>query len=162
MKDPDPPSHSSGKWFLWPSLMLAHALAFWIATASAADDHVWYHTDKPIDEVIYDLEYAASMHNFVLVGRHSMSDALRHAGVDHPPPSLVLQMCQMDAVREVLGADPSLIRYMPCRVAVYLEGDQVVVTTLLLPEDSGNSTADEAARRLNDLMKAIMRYGVEP
>lgn len=162
MKDPDSPSPSSGKRTLWPSLILAHALAFWIVTASASDDHVQYRTDKAIDEVIYDLEYAASMHNFVLVGRHSMSDALRHAGVEHPPPAVVLQMCHMDAVREVLSADPSLIRYMPCRIAVYLDADQVVVTTLLLPEDSGNSAADEAARGLNHLMKAIMRYGAEP
>ena len=145
------------------ALLLAATLSLILPTnAGATDDSIALRTQKPLEHVIFDLEYAASVHNFTLVGRNSMSDAMRHAGAEEPPESMVLQMCQMDAVRRVLEADPAMIRYMPCRVAAYQDGEEVVVTTLLIPEDSGDEDTDAAARELNELMKQIVRYGAEP
>nr|WP_282571418.1 DUF302 domain-containing protein [Methylonatrum kenyense] len=118
-------------------------------------------SDKTLDEVLFDLEFAASTRNFVITGRTQFGEALESRGVNTLPGATVIQMCDLDLVTTLLEAKPDLIRYMPCRVAVYPDGDEVVASSLRVPEDNGDERADTAARRLNETMHAIIREGVE-
>lgn len=124
------------------------------------NDVIMERSNKPLDDALFDLEFAASARNFVITGRTQFGEALESRGVDSLPGATVIQMCDLDLVTDLLKAKPDLIRYMPCRVAVYREGDQVVASSLRVPEDSGIEQADEAARRLNETMHAIIREGL--
>lgn len=153
MAMPNVSRHGSG-------LILALLLVL-SASAAAQTGVIERRTDKPFEDVIADVEFAASERNFVLIGRNRIGMALRNTGLmPDAAPATVVQMCNLDVVRQLLSADPGFIRYMPCRVAVYVDGDEVVATTLLLPSDSGDAAADAAADRLNRLMREIIDYGV--
>lgn len=141
---------------------LATILLLAACSGQAADPVIEERTDKPLADVLFDLEFAASERNFVITGRTFMGEALKDRGVDDAGNATVVQMCELGLVAELLAADPGLIRYMPCRVAAYKEEGQVVVTTLLIPEDSGNAAADDAAARLNAAMREIIREAVMP
>jgi len=130
------------------------------ACSSQADDVIMERSSKPLDEVLFDLEFAASTRNFVITGRTQFGEALESRGVETLPGATVVQMCDLDLVTTLLEAKPDLIRYMPCRVAVYPDGDEVVASSLRVPENNGDRQADEAARRLNATMHAIIREAV--
>ncbi|MCK8516902.1 DUF302 domain-containing protein [Methylonatrum kenyense] len=132
-----------------------------VACGSQADEVIMERSDKTLDEVLFDLEFAASTRNFVITGRTQFGEALESRGVNTLPGATVIQMCDLDLVTTLLEAKPDLIRYMPCRVAVYPDGDEVVASSLRVPEDNGDERADTAARRLNETMHAIIREGVE-
>ena len=127
-------------------------------TAAAAGAFVEQRTDRPFTDVIADLEFAATERNYRLVGRNHIGHALQSAGYPGAFPASVIQMCSLEVAHELLSADPGFIRYMPCKVAAYQDGDQVVVTTLLLPEDSGDAKADAAAARVNRELREIIDY----
>jgi uncharacterized protein (DUF302 family) len=144
----------------WAAWLLALLVAVPLV-GTAREDIIERRTDKPFDQVIADVEFAASERNFVLIARNRIGLALRQTGLmPDAAPATVVQMCNLDVVRQLLDADPGFIRYMPCRVAVYVDGDEVVATTLALPTDSGDAAADAAAARLNRLMTEIIDYGV--
>ncbi len=144
------------------ALSLALALVALVLPAGADDRPVLtLSTDKTFDEVLLDLEFAVTDRNLLIVARNEVGGAIRDTLEPAFPPATVVQFCNLDLARAVLARAPRLLAYLPCRVAVRVEDDRVLVSALLLPEDSGDAAADAAARRVNEVLRAVMRYAAE-
>lgn len=139
------------------ALLLAALLAL-TGMAAGAEEYIERRTGRAFPDVIADLQFAASERNFRLVGRNHIGHALARAGYPGAFPATVIQMCSLEVAHQLLSADPGFIRYMPCKVAAYQDGDQVVLTTLLLPADSGDERADTAAAAVNATLQELIDY----
>ncbi len=139
------------------ALLLGMLLAL-AGAAAGAEQYIERRTERAFPDVIADLQFAATERNFRLVGRNHIGHALARAGYPDAFPATVIQMCSLEVAHRLLSANPGFIRHMPCKVAAYQDGDQVVLTTLLLPADSGDPTADAAAAAVNATLQELIDY----
>jgi uncharacterized protein (DUF302 family) len=116
---------------------------------------------KSFGDVLFDLEFAITQRNFRITGRNDIGGGIRERGAKDFPPAMIVHFCNLTYAREVLELDPLFITHMPCRIAVYIHGDSVVASTTLLPEDSGDPRINAFARKINAMLRQILRFSVE-
>jgi len=114
----------------------------------------------PFEWIIEDLELAISERNFRITGRNSLGRGLRERGHAGYPDFEIIHFCNLENARTVLDLDPGFVAQMPCRVAVHTEGEGVVVSMLLLPEQHGDARVVAFARHMNTQLCAIQDYAV--
>jgi uncharacterized protein (DUF302 family) len=116
---------------------------------------------KPYDDVLVDLEFAITQRNFRISARNDIGSGIRERGVKDFPPAMIVHFCNLTYAREALELDPLFITHMPCRVAVYVQDDRVVVSTTLLPEDARDPRANAFARKINAMLRQILSFAVD-
>ena len=137
-----------------------------IGTGAAAAERAHYDQVAPADkafvDVVLDLEQAIGQHNFALVGRNEIGQAVRDRG--HPAfgDAAILHFCNLEYARRAIEIDPSLILYMPCRIAVFEEGDGVHVASLLLPTHTAHDAFNTMAVEVNAQIREIIDYAITP
>jgi len=118
-------------------------------------------TEKSYQDVVDELDFAITEHNFRLTGRNVVGKAIRKRGHPDFPDVEVIHFCNLENAREVLEIDPEFIAQMPCRVMVNTAGDKTVINMILLPEDNGDERIDRFARRLNQDLRDIVSFVLE-
>jgi uncharacterized protein (DUF302 family) len=116
-------------------------------------------TDRPYDQVHDAVTRAAKAQGFRVSGEHKISESLKKDGIDIPPYAAI-EVCNSRLAAQVLKAEPRLGTLMPCRIAVYRQGDRTVVSMVLpsrlmtlFPE---KPAVKEAAAAVDRAMKAIV------
>lgn len=115
---------------------------------------------KAFDDVVEDLDFTIGEQNFRIIGRNDIGQGIRARGNPGFPRAIVLQFCNLTLAQEALEIDPGLIAHMPCRIAVYEHGKRVVVATTLLPEESPDPRSAAFARKVNRMLREMVRYAV--
>lgn len=150
------------KWAAW---LLLWTLAF--AGPAAAGDVdisperdlvVRYTVDKSFDDVVFELDFAITDHNFRITGRNSIGSGLRERGYHDFPNVEVIHFCSLELAREVLLLDPGFVAHMPCRVTVHEEKGRTVVSLVKLPLTSPDPRVNEFARRMNATLTEIVEF----
>lgn len=118
-------------------------------------------SSKSFEDVIFDLEFAITQRNFRISARNDIGRAIRERGEKDFPQAMIIHFCNITIAREALELDPLLITHMPCRVAVYDHGDRITVSTTSLRDDSDDQRLNEFARRINAILREILRFAVE-
>ena len=132
-------------------------------TASADTPGVYERTaQKPIAEVVTDVEFAIVERNFRITGNLHIGKGIRERDGDDFPDYEVILFCNLGYAREMLQLDPSLINFCPGRVTVRGTGSGVVVSAPLLPQNTGDTNTDALMNRINSLLREIVDYAVEP
>jgi uncharacterized protein (DUF302 family) len=134
-------------------------------TASAADSQVMEANDytrsvaRPYAEVLAAVKEAALAQGFKVSNVHDIAASLRKAGIKMEPVASV-EVCNIKIAAEILKAEPRLASVMPCRIAVFQQGDKTVVTMILpsrlmkmFPPKPGVA---EAAAEVDRGLKAII------
>jgi uncharacterized protein (DUF302 family) len=116
---------------------------------------------KTFEGVLFDLEFAITQRNFRITARNDIGRAIRARGYKDFPPAVIVHFCNISLAREALEIDPLFITHMPCRAAVYDHGDRVAVTTTSLPEDFDDARANAFSRRMNIMLRQILKFAVE-
>lgn len=153
-------------------LLAAAGLLLWVlglglpANAAPADVSqerdlvVRYTVDKPFDDVVFELNFAITDHNFRITGRNSIGAGLRDRGYKDFPDVEVIHFCSLELAREVLLLDPGFVAHMPCRVTVHVEKGRTVVSLIKLPLDSPDPRVNDFARRMNATLTEIVEFAV--
>lgn len=116
-------------------------------------------TGKPFDDVLFELEFAITERNFRITGRNSIGKGLRARGYEFPDVE-VIHFCSLEKAREVLLLDPGYVTQMPCRITLHEEGDQTVISAILLPENHADPRVVEFARGMNTTLREIVGFAV--
>lgn len=140
-------------------LLYAAAANAWAARASY--DRV-APADKLFTDVMLDLEYRIGEHNFALVGRNEIGRAIQRRGHADFGDAAIVHFCNLEYARRAMDIDPSLILYMPCRIAVYEDDDRIHAASLLLPLDTPYPAFNAMAREVNAKIRDIIDYAVAP
>lgn len=114
---------------------------------------------RPYKEVLAAVEQAAKAEGFRVSHVHDLAASLAKEGIQREPYATV-EICNAKLASQVLQAEPRLGSLMPCRIAVYQQGDKTVVS-MVLP--SGLMTmfpvkpeVHEAAAKVDQAMKTIV------
>lgn len=118
-------------------------------------------TDKPFDDVIFELDFAITERNFRITGRNTIGKGLRTRGYDDFPDIEVIHFCNLEYAREVLIIDPGYVAQMPCRITVHEAAQGTVISLILLPEDHPDERVNAFARRMNAILQEIVDFVVE-
>lgn len=122
-------------------------------------DHVVRYTvDKPFDDVVFELNFAITDHNFRITGSNNIGAGLRERGYKDFPNVEVIHFCSLELAREVLLLDPGFIAHMPCRVTVHEEKGRTVISLIKLPLDSRDPRVNDFARRMNATLTEIVEF----
>lgn len=159
------PARVALRW--WKLLWLLTALAGAGAGHAAGvgpDAHgiVRYTVDKPFAEVIFELNFAITDHNFRITGRNSIGSGLRDRGYKDFPEVEVIHFCSLELAHEVLELDPGYVALMPCRLSVHEQGGKTVISLVTLPLDHPNPKVNDFARKVNAELREIVEFAVAP
>lgn len=125
-------------------------------------DIVRYTTDKSFDDVVFELNFAITEHNFRITGRNTIGAGLRKRGYEDFPDVEVIHFCSLELAREVLLIDPGFVAQMPCRITVHEQDGRTVVSLVRLPLDHPDERVNEFARRMNATLTEIAEFAVGP
>src|SRR3970282_3041373 len=105
---------------------------------------------KPIGEVRQRFEDASAARKFGVQGIHNVTATLQGKGLVFDRKLYIYEICNPGYAKKVLDANIRISTALPCRVSIYVAGDDVVPETLkptmLLPmfnEPALEGTANE-------------------
>ena len=132
-----------------------------LASETAAITILRATTDKSFADVIQELDFAITEHNYRITGRNTIGKALRKRGYEGFPDVEVILFCSVEQAREVLLLDPGYVALMPCKATVHEEGAQTVISLNLLPETHPDPRVVAFAQRVNGVMREILSFVLE-
>lgn len=114
-------------------------------------------TEKCFDDVIEDIEFAISQHNYRLTGRNDIGKAIAKRTSSAYPDATILHFCSIQIAKNVYEINPDFLLHMPCRIAVRKAANKVIIEARLIPENDPDMHA--LALRINQMMRDIADYG---
>ncbi len=145
-------------------LLFGAVIALTLLSACSRPEPAYYSAatrHKAYQDVLAELEIAITERNFRITGHNKIGSVIREREQIDFPDYDTLQFCNLTEARVMLELSPATVAWMPCNVAVRSEGDQIIVTTHLLPTDSLDPRLNDFARRMNEQLKAIVDFAVE-
>lgn len=151
--------------FLW--LTIGLLLVMLCSTSTAAEQNQQSMTklryaavtQRDYDDVLEDVEFAISEHNYRRTGGNHIGSAISQREDIPFPKSDIIHFCNLEYARQFLLIDPEFLIHMPCKVVVYERGKEVVVETELLPEN--DERLRELTQQVNQILRDIVDYATE-
>ncbi len=110
-------------------------------------------TTKAYDSIVADLKFAITERNYRITSENDIGAALSRRHGSRFNPSTVIHFCNLETARTILDAAPDFLLHMPCKIAVYKVGDEIIIETWLLPVDPRIA---DLATKINDVLRAIV------
>ena len=114
---------------------------------------------KDLEQVAADLETAVPNHRFGIIAKHNLTATMAKKGVELGRECLIFEVCNPHQAKTVLEADMEISTALPCRLSVYRDGDETVISTIrpsALFEFFHADGAEAAAAEVESAMEAIM------
>ncbi|GAB3684246.1 hypothetical protein GCM10028792_34920 [Salinisphaera aquimarina] len=118
--------------------------------------------EKQFVDVVLDLQQSIGRHNFAVVGHNEIGQAVRQRGHPEFRDAAIVHFCNLEYARRAIDIDPSLILYMPCRIAVFDNDGAVHAASLLLPVDTQYPEFNALAVDVNRQIREIIDYAIAP
>lgn len=115
-------------------------------------------SDKPFDDIVQDVEFIVTEYNFRITARLHIGDAIQDRGTSSFPRNEVILFCNLTLAEKMLLIDPTYVNYCPYKIAVGEVNDKNIISTRLLPENTGKSKLDDIAKKTNKIIKAMIEY----
>jgi uncharacterized protein (DUF302 family) len=128
--------------------------------AAAADNRYRVVTHRPYADVLDDINFAISQHNFRITGGNHIGGAIGERLGKPFPQSEIIHFCNLEYAHRLLEAAPDYLLHMPCKVVVYEHHGEVVIETQLLPEN--DPALGSLGIEINGILRAIVDYAAQP
>ncbi|MCP4685281.1 MAG: DUF302 domain-containing protein [bacterium] len=119
-------------------------------------------SDKSFGEVVANLEKQIPEHQFRVLAVHNVQETLAEKGLERGPLKII-ELCNAKFAHTALQKTPDVALFMPCRYAVYEEGDKTVVKLSrpgLIAQMMPEAGLDDLANGVEDTLKKIMEASV--
>lgn len=115
---------------------------------------------KSLGDVRQKFEDVAAGKKFGVQGIHNVTATLRSKGLDFDRKLYIYEVCNPEAAKKVLDANIRIGTALPCRVIIYVDGNDVVLETLkptmllkMFEEPSLSATAKEVEAAIEEIMR---------
>lgn len=123
------------------------------------------HTSKKIEDVVCEVQKACDDNKFALLHHYVYHEVVASKGFPITRKVYLYEVCVAKVAALVLTEEPTLAPFMPCRIAIYEEHNEVVVSTqnmqMMLDTFDANSDlytqTSELFTKLILLMKTIIK-----
>jgi len=105
------------------------------------------------------LEAAAAKHKFGVLAVHNLQETMAKKGVSFEKECLIYEVCNPFQAKRVLEANPSVSTALPCRIAVFQEGDHAKLSTIkptAMLALFGSKDLEPVAQEVEEVMIAMM------
>ncbi len=113
------------------------------------------------EDTLLNLDIAISEHNYRIIHRSHIGQAIRDRGQQDFPLSTITNFCNITYAEEMMEINPDLINDMPCTVAIREQGDSVIVSAKLMKTNTNNHLQNEFAIKINNNLKSIIKATIE-
>ncbi|PCJ32016.1 MAG: hypothetical protein COA90_04620 [Gammaproteobacteria bacterium] len=122
-----------------------------------------YQKISPYDyeDTLMNLDIAISEHNYRIIHRSNIGQAIRDRGDKDYPLSTVISFCNISYAKEMIEINSDLLNDMPCIVTVQEQQDKVIIGTRLMKINSANQQQNEFAQRINNNLTSIVESAIE-
>ncbi|MGE5247639.1 MAG: DUF302 domain-containing protein [Verrucomicrobiota bacterium] len=121
-------------------------------------------TRKSLGEVRQRFEDAAAENRFGVLGYHDVGERLRAKGLSFDRKLYIYEVCHPGAAKKVLDTNVTIGSALPCRVAIYTDGADVVLETIrptaalsMFNEPSLTGIAQEVEAAIGKIMNEAAR-----
>lgn len=87
-------------------------------------------TNKSIETVCGLMEAAVQKHKFGVLSIHNLRETMAKKGVPFARECFIFEVCNPHQAKKVLESKMEVSTALPCRVAVYQEGNKVKLSTI--------------------------------
>lgn len=88
-----------------------------------------FKSQRSIQAIIDDVEAACAEYGFALLHHYNYQEILANKGFAIDRKVYIYEICQAKAASMMLTSNPHFAPFMPCRIAVYEEGDATIIST---------------------------------
>lgn len=85
---------------------------------------------KSMSQIAQEFEAVAQKHKFGVLAVHDLKTKLKEKGVDFGHECLIYEVCSPQQAKKVLEVNPEISTALPCRIAIYPEGEDVTLATI--------------------------------
>lgn len=121
-------------------------------------------TDKPLAAVSEALQAAVLARKFGVMLVYDIPQVMEKKGVSFERECLIFEICEPHHAKEVLYSDMRIATALPCRIALYREGDRTVLASLrptLLLQMFNVPALAHIAEEIEEAIKAMMQDAVD-
>lgn len=138
-------------------------ISLFLTACSADTSSRFYQKTSHYDfeDTLMNLDIAISEHNYRIIHRSNIGQAIRDRGEPNYPLSTVISFCNITYAKEMMQINSSLINDMPCIVTLREEIGGVIVGTKLMTVNSDNKQQNDFALKINKNLKSIVEATVE-
>jgi uncharacterized protein (DUF302 family) len=112
------------------------------------------------DDTLQNLDIAIAEHNYRIIHRSNIGQAIRDRGDSNHPLSTIISFCNISYAKEMMSINPDLINDMPCNIAVREQDDNVIISTQLM-ELTGSTQQRKFASKINNNLISIIEATIE-
>ena len=125
-------------------------------------DRLYQHDSSySFEDTLLNLDIAIAEHNYRIIHRSHIGQAVRDRGQPNYPLSTITSFCNITYAREMMEINSDLINDMPCNVAVRETTEGVIVSTKLMNENTDLERQNQFANKINRNLKSIIEATVE-
>ena len=122
-------------------------------------------TDKTVTDVAAALQTAVQANHFGVRQVYDIKETMTKKGVAFDRECLIFAVCQPQKAKKVLDENMSVSTALPCRIAIYDEGGNTILTTLkptTLPAMFNTPQLEGVAQEVEDTIVKIMKEAACP
>ena len=115
---------------------------------------------KSLGDVRQKFEDAAAERKFGVQAIHNVTATLRSKGLAFDRTLYIYEVCNPAAAKKVLDTNLKIATALPCRVTIYVDGDEVVLETLkptmllkMFNEPTLSATAKEVETAIGEILR---------
>lgn len=137
-------------------------VALFTACDSENENRIYQKTSPhSFEETLWFLDTAIAEHNYRIIHRSAIGQAIRDRGDKDFPLSTITSFCNITYAKDMMMINPDLINDMPCHIAVREQDDAVIVSTQLMDWKAGNTEYRQLAEKINHNLISIINSTVE-
>ncbi|QSZ41148.1 DUF302 domain-containing protein [Sulfurimonas aquatica] len=122
-------------------------------------------SSKKIEDLVESIQKACDSNKFSLLHSYDYNALLKSKGFPIERKAYVYEVCQAKVASDVLRLEPMFTPFMPCRIALYEEGENVEVSTqnldLLISSLKEGSELHKTMSTMFSTLKLIMAEIIE-
>lgn len=90
---------------------------------------VAFTSKRSIQSIIDDIEASCAEYGFALLNQYNYHEVVANKGFPIDRKVYIYEVCQAKVASMMLTSNPHFAPFMPCRIAVYEEGDVTIIST---------------------------------
>ncbi len=117
-------------------------------------------SEKKASHIASKMQDACNVHDFALLKEYIYHEIMESKGFPIKRNVFIYEVCQAKMASKILTTNPEFSIFMPCRISVYEQDDQTIISTmnmeLLLKIFEENKEMYQEATSLFDTLKDIV------
>jgi uncharacterized protein (DUF302 family) len=148
--------------FFKKTLLLSVLLLTGCVNNDTTDSRIYEKVSEySFEDTLMNLDIAIAEHNYRIIHRSNIGQAIRDRGDIDFPLSTITSFCNISYAKEMMLINPDLINEMPCNIAVREQDQRVLVSSQLMDETAGATEQQMFAKKINDNLIGIIEATVE-